>query len=127
MLDVAKAMGYDEEATLFDVLFANEEAKSYPAKDAIMEDFDNSEVFGDSRKVVGSDGKVFETGISLPLICEVVVGGAMFGDNLSFISDTTIAATRTQEVEMKDKFKVNILIVLPAVILNIIIVKFYWW
>ena len=60
MLDVAKAMGYDEEATLFDVLFANEEAKSYPAKDAIMEDFDNSEVFGDSRKVVGSDGKVFE-------------------------------------------------------------------
>ena len=60
VLDVAKAMGYDEEATLFDVLFANEEAKSYPAKDAIMEDFDNSEVFGDSRKVVGSDGKVFE-------------------------------------------------------------------
>ena len=44
-----------------------------------------------------------ETGISLPLICGVVVGGAMFGDNLSFISDTTIAATRTQEVEMKDK------------------------
>ena len=65
-----------------------------------------------------------ETGISLPLICGVVVGGAMFGDNLSFISDTTIAATRTQEVEMKDKFKVNILIVLPAVILNIIVLSF---
>ena len=60
VLDEAKAMGYSEEDTLFDVLFANEEAKSYPAKDAIMEDFDNSEVFGDSRKVVGSDGKVFE-------------------------------------------------------------------
>ncbi len=65
-----------------------------------------------------------ETGISLPLICGVVVGGAMFGDNLSFISDTTIAATRTQEVEMKDKFKVNFLIVLPAVILNIIVLSF---
>lgn len=65
-----------------------------------------------------------ETGINLPLICGVVVGGAMFGDNLSFISDTTIAATRTQEVEMKDKFKVNFLIVLPAVILNIIVLSF---
>ncbi len=59
VLDEAKAMGYSEEDTLFDVLFANEEAKSYPAKDAIMEDFDNSEVFGDSRKIIGSDGKVF--------------------------------------------------------------------
>ena len=60
VLEEAKAMGYSEEDTLFDVLFANEEAKSYPAKDSVMEDFDNSEVFGDSRKVVGSDGKVFE-------------------------------------------------------------------
>ena len=59
VLEEAKAMGYSEEDTLFDVLFANEEAKSYPAKDAIMEDFDNSEVFGDSRKIIGSDGKVF--------------------------------------------------------------------
>ena len=65
-----------------------------------------------------------ETGISLPLVCGVVVGGAMFGDNLSFISDTTIAATRTQEVEMKDKFRVNFLIVLPAVILNIVVLSF---
>ena len=45
----------------------------------------------------------------------------MFGDNLSFISDTTIAATRTQEVTMKSKFKANILIVLPAVLINCII------
>ena len=59
VLEEAKAMGYSEEDTLFDVLFANKEAKSYPAKDAIMEDFDNSEVFGDSRKIIGSDGKVF--------------------------------------------------------------------
>lgn len=65
-----------------------------------------------------------QTGISLPLVCGVVVGGAMFGDNLSFISDTTIAATRTQEVEMKDKFKVNFLVVLPAVIINVILLAF---
>lgn len=65
-----------------------------------------------------------ETGMSLPLVCGVVVGGAMFGDNLSFISDTTIAATRTQEVEMKDKFRVNFAIVLPAVIINLILISF---
>ena len=65
-----------------------------------------------------------ETGIDLALVCGVVVGGAMFGDNLSFISDTTIAATRTQEVDMKDKFKVNFFIVFPAVIINIIILAF---
>ena len=44
----------------------------------------------------------------------IVVGGAFFGDNLSFISDTTIAATKTQGCEMRDKFKVNSLIVMPA-------------
>lgn len=57
------------------------------------------------------------TGVSLPLMTAIVVGGAFFGDNLSFISDTTIAATRTQGCEMRDKFKVNIRIVLPAAIL----------
>ncbi len=69
-------------------------------------------------------GLAENTTLSLPLVCGVVVGGAMFGDNLSFISDTTIAATRTQEVEMKDKFKVNLLIVLPAVIITAIILFF---
>ncbi|MDO5725600.1 MAG: Na+/H+ antiporter NhaC family protein [Tissierellia bacterium] len=69
-------------------------------------------------------GIASNTNISMPLICGVVIGGAMFGDNLSFISDTTIAATRTQEVEMRDKFKVNILIVLPAVIINLIVLFF---
>lgn len=64
-----------------------------------------------------------ETGIALPLVCGVVVGGAMFGDNMSFISDTTIAATRTQEVGMKDKFKVNFAIVLPAVIINLVLIS----
>lgn len=63
-------------------------------------------------------------GLSAPLVCGVVIGGAMFGDNMSFISDTTIAATRTQEVGMKDKFKVNFAIVLPAVIINLILLMF---
>ena len=48
------------------------------------------------------------------LLMGSVIGGAMFGDNLSMISDTTIAATRTQDVQMKDKFKANFLIALPA-------------
>lgn len=63
-------------------------------------------------------------GVDVALLGGIVVGGAMFGDNLSFISDTTIAATRTQDVEMKDKFKANILMVLPAVVVNIIILIF---
>ncbi|MBE5996721.1 MAG: Na+/H+ antiporter NhaC family protein [Lachnospiraceae bacterium] len=65
------------------------------------------------------------TGISMPLIIGTVVGGAMFGDNLSVISDTTIAATRTQGVEMKDKFRVNFLIALPAALITAIILVIY--
>lgn len=61
------------------------------------------------------------TEISLPLSMATVVGGAMFGDNLSFISDTTIVATKTQEVKMIDKFKVNFLIVLPGAVVTCII------
>jgi Na+/H+ antiporter NhaC len=52
--------------------------------------------------------------ISLPAMLGIVVGGAMFGDNLSFISDTTVVATRTQGCRMKDKFKANFRLVLPA-------------
>lgn len=51
---------------------------------------------------------------STPFITAIIVGGSFFGDNLSFISDTTIAATRTQECSMADKFKVNLRIVGPA-------------
>ena len=47
----------------------------------------------------------------------LVIGGAFFGDNLSFISDTTIAATRTQGCVMRDKFRVNFLIAVPAALL----------
>jgi Na+/H+ antiporter NhaC len=57
-----------------------------------------------------------QTGIAIPAMLGVVVGGAMFGDNLSFISDTTIAATRTQGCRMKDKFKVNFRLVLPVML-----------
>jgi len=65
------------------------------------------------------------TGMSMPLVVASVVGGAMFGDNLSVISDTTIAATRTQGVEMKDKFRVNFLIALPAAIATVVILAVY--
>lgn len=58
--------------------------------------------------------------IALPYMVAVVIGGAFFGDNLSFISDTTIAATKTQGCDMKDKFKVNALIVMPAAVLLLI-------
>lgn len=54
------------------------------------------------------------SGANVPFLVAVVVGGAFFGDNLSFISDTTIAATSTQGCKMRDKFKVNSLIVVPA-------------
>lgn len=53
-------------------------------------------------------------GLPAAYVAAVITGGAFFGDNLSFISDTTIAATRTQGCSMQDKFKANILIVLPA-------------
>ena len=62
-------------------------------------------------------GIAAQTGMNLPLITGVVAGGAFFGDNLSFISDTTIVATQTQGCKMNDKFKVNSLIVVPAALL----------
>ena len=61
------------------------------------------------------------TGFSLPICMGSVVCGAMFGDNLSMISDTTIAAVKTQGCEMKDKFKENFFIVLPAATITMII------
>ena len=64
-----------------------------------------------------------QTGFSLAVCTAAVVCGAMFGDNLSMISDTTIAAVKTQGCEMKDKFKANFLIVLPAAVITVI---FFW-
>ncbi|WP_194610149.1 Na+/H+ antiporter NhaC family protein [Clostridium vitabionis] len=60
-------------------------------------------------------------GLNVHLIVGATIGGAMFGDNLSMISDTTIAATRTQGVEMKDKFRENFRIALPAAILTVVL------
>ncbi|MGL5694267.1 MAG: Na+/H+ antiporter NhaC family protein [Peptostreptococcaceae bacterium] len=62
-----------------------------------------------------------KTGMPIALVTGAIVGGAMFGDNLSMISDTTIAASRTQGCDLKDKFKVNFLIVLPAAIVTVIV------
>ena len=64
-------------------------------------------------------------GLLLPLCVGVVVGGAMFGDNLSFISDTTIAATKTQGVDMKDKFRTNIRVALPAALITLVVLTVY--
>lgn len=60
VLEEAKKMGYKESDTLFDVLFANEYARSFSKNDPIIENFDNTEVFGDKREVKGSDGEVFK-------------------------------------------------------------------
>lgn len=62
-------------------------------------------------------GIAHQTGGDVPLLTAVIVGGAYFGDNLSFISDTTVVATQTQRCKMSDKFRVNSLIVLPAVVI----------
>jgi len=62
-----------------------------------------------------------KTGFAMAICIGAVVCGAMFGDNLSMISDTTIAAVKTQGCEMKDKFKANFFIVLPAAVITIII------
>ena len=59
-------------------------------------------------------GLAEQMGVDTAQMVAIVVGGAFFGDNLSFISDTTIAATMTQGCKMKDKFRTNLLIVLPA-------------
>lgn len=65
-----------------------------------------------------------DTGLSLPLVAGTVLSGAMFGDNLSIISDTTIAATMTQECGMKEKMKANLRIALPAAIFTILLLLF---
>ena len=62
-----------------------------------------------------------QTGTSLPLIVAIVVGGSFFGDNLSFISDTTIVATQTQGVRMSDKFKANIYLAGPAALIALVL------
>lgn len=72
-------------------------------------------------------GLAHQTGFGIPFVLGVVVGGAMFGDSLSFISDTTIVATRTQGVKLQDKFKVNIKILFPITILLIAVYVYIGW
>lgn len=72
-------------------------------------------------------GLAHQTGFGIAFICGVVIGGAMFGDSLSFISDTTIVATRTQGCKLKDKFNVNIRILFPITILLIAIYIYIGW
>lgn len=68
-----------------------------------------------------ASGMALHAGFSLPLTVAVVVGGAFFGDNLSFISDTTIMATKTQGCELKDKFRSNVRIAVPAAMICIVL------
>ena len=70
-------------------------------------------------------GIASKTDVGIPFMTALVIGGAFFGDNLSFISDTTIAATRTQGCQMRDKFKMNMLIALPAAIVVFVYYIFY--
>lgn len=63
-------------------------------------------------------GLATSLGLPVEMALGIVVGGAMFGDNLSFVSDTTIAATRTQGVQLKDKFRANLMVAVPACIVT---------
>ena len=69
-------------------------------------------------------GVATQTGTSIPLMTAVVVGGSLFGDNLSFISDTTIVATSTQGCRLSDKFRVNSFIVVPAALIILVVYLF---
>lgn len=70
-------------------------------------------------------GLANSSGINLALMLGALVGGAMFGDNLSIISDTTIAATRSQGCDMKDKFRMNAKIALPAAIVTLVLLLIF--
>ncbi len=66
-------------------------------------------------------GLAAKVGLDVPFMVGVVIGGSFFGDNLSFISDTTIASTKTQGCIMRDKFKVNFMIVVPAALIILLL------
>ncbi len=69
-------------------------------------------------------GLATQTGLSAGLLAGIIVGGAFFGDNLSFISDTTIVSTKTQDCSMRDKFKVNAWIAIPAAVIIAVVYAF---
>ncbi len=68
-----------------------------------------------------AQGMAQKVGLDVSYLTAIIVGGAFFGDNLSFISDTTIAATQSQGCSMKDKFRANLRIVLPAAMVAVVI------
>lgn len=68
-----------------------------------------------------ASGLAVEAGMNDALLVATVVGGSFFGDNLSFISDTTIAATRTQGCNLRDKFRFNLRIALPAALITLVV------
>ena len=70
-------------------------------------------------------GVVEKGGLNMTMVVAGVVGGAMFGDNLSMISDTTISATRTQGCELRDKFKVNFMIALPPALITVVLLLIF--
>lgn len=70
-------------------------------------------------------GLAEKSGISVPLMLATLIGGSMFGDNISIISDTTIAATQTQNVGMRDKFRVNLVVALPAMLATIVLLLIF--
>ena len=85
---------------------------------------------GTSMGTIGAVGPIAiataqRAGLSPALVVAAIVGGAMFGDNLSVISDTTIAATKTQGVNMSDKFKVNFMIALPPAVITIVLLLIF--
>ncbi len=69
-------------------------------------------------------GLADKTSMTLPLVAAAVVGGAFFGDNLSFISDTTIVATQTQGCKLSDKFRFNVRMVIPAALIVAVLYVF---
>lgn len=70
-------------------------------------------------------GVGIKAGLNMPMVIAAVLGGAFLGDNLSIISDTTIVVTRSQGVEMKDKFRVNLLMALPAAIITFVLLLIF--
>lgn len=74
-----------------------------------------------------ASGIAVQTGMNQGLMTALIVGGSFFGDNMSFISDTTIAATRAVDCQMNEKFKANFIIVLPAVIFSTVLYTIIGW
>ncbi|QEK00281.1 Na+/H+ antiporter NhaC family protein [Treponema phagedenis] len=70
-------------------------------------------------------GLAEKSGVPMSLMIGTLIGGAMFGDNLSIISDTTIAATKTQGVDMRDKFRVNLVLAAPAALITVVLLLIF--